>query len=258
MTPGQEPQKSAYAAINGMQMYYELYGEGDPLLMVHGYFKSRLMWRTHIPVFSPHYHLIIPDLRGHGKTNNPLSTFTHRQAAKDTLALLDLLGIGSVRAVGTSTGGMVLTHMATMEPSRFEALILIGSTIYFPEEARAIMRQHTDDTLNEKKREDLTYYNNLGKEQIEALWRQFYQFKDSYDDTNFTPPYLATITARTLIIHGDRDGFFPINIPIEMYRSIPRSYHWILTNRGHPGILHHQEYFGKVALDFLAGRWEAV
>jgi pimeloyl-ACP methyl ester carboxylesterase len=258
MTPGQEPQKSAYAAINGMQMYYELYGEGDPLLMVHGYFKSRLMWRTHIPVFSPHYHLIIPDLRGHGKTNNPLSTFTHRQAAKDTLALLDLLGIGSVRAVGTSTGGMVLTHMATMEPSRFEALILIGSTIYFPEEARAIMRQHTDDTLNEKKREDLTYYNNLGKEQIEALWRQFYQFKDSYDDMNFTPPYLATITARTLIIHGDRDGFFPINIPIEMYRSIPRSYLWILPNRGHPGILHHQEDFGKVALDFLAGRWEAV
>jgi pimeloyl-ACP methyl ester carboxylesterase len=50
---------------------------------------------------------------------------------------------------------------------------------------------------------------------------------------NFTPPYLSTITARTMIIHGDRDPFFPISIPLEMYHSIPNSALWIVPNTGH-------------------------
>jgi pimeloyl-ACP methyl ester carboxylesterase len=72
-----------------------------------------------------------------------------------------------------------------------------------------------------------------GEEQIKALRQQFHNFKDSYEDMNFTGPLLSTISARTLIIHGDRDDFFPVNIPMEMYRSIPHSYLWIVANGGH-------------------------
>jgi len=55
--------------------------------------------------------------------------------------------------------------------------------------------------------------------------------KDSYDDMNFTPPYLSTITARTLIIYGDRDPLYPVKIALEMYTAIHRSYLWIVPNR---------------------------
>ena len=72
-----------------------------------------------------------------------------------------------------------------------------------------------------------------GDEQIRALRRQFHGFKDSYEDMNFTPPHLATIQARTLIVHGDRDQFFPVNIPLEMYRSIPNSCLWIIPKGRH-------------------------
>ena len=101
-----------------------------------------------------------------------------------------------------------------------------------------------------------------GEEQIRALVNQFRDFKDSYDDMNFTSPYLSTITARTLIVHGDRDQYFPVSIPVEMYRSIPRSCLWILPNGGHSlsslvgGSELGKATFTETARAFLRGDWE--
>jgi pimeloyl-ACP methyl ester carboxylesterase len=72
-----------------------------------------------------------------------------------------------------------------------------------------------------------------GDEQMRLLISNFNAMADGYDDMNFTPPYLSTITARTMIIHGDRDPFFPVSIPVEMYHSIPNSALWIVPNTGH-------------------------
>jgi len=72
----------------------------------------------------------------------------------------------------------------------------------------------------------------------------------------FTPPLLASITAKTLVVHGDRDDFFPVPIPVEMYRSIPNSYLWIVPNGGHVPIGDHAEEFKRLALEFLGGKWE--
>jgi pimeloyl-ACP methyl ester carboxylesterase len=76
----------------------------------------------------------------------------------------------------------------------------------------------------------------------------------SYDDMNFTRPYLSTITARTLIIHGDRDRFFPVEIPVEMYQSIPNSALWIIPNGGHVPIHGGRVPFVSKAVEFLAER----
>jgi len=73
---------------------------------------------------------------------------------------------------------------------------------------------------------------------------------------NFTPPYLSTITAHTLIVHGDRDSFFPVSIPLEMYTAIPESYLWIVPHGGHVPILGDMsQRFMQTALDFLRGEW---
>ncbi len=68
---------------------------------------------THIEQLVQHYHLIIPDLRGHGRSTNSSGQFTHRQAALDLFASLDVLGIERVKAMEMSSGGMTLIHMAT-------------------------------------------------------------------------------------------------------------------------------------------------
>lgn len=82
--------------------------------------------------------LILPDLRGHGRCTNPSNLFTHRLATKDILKLMDVLQIDTFKAMGFSSGGMTLTQLAVLDPERIEAMVLIGSTSYFPEEIREI------------------------------------------------------------------------------------------------------------------------
>lgn len=242
------------AEINGFRMHYELHGEGPPLVLLHGFTASGTVWEPFVDDLARHYRLIIPDLRGHGRSSKLTGAFTHRQSAADVFALLDHLKIETFRAMGISTGGMTLLHMATRQPGRVEAMVLIGATHYFPEEARAIMRQTTVEGLSE---EDWEWHRRIhtgGDEQIRALIEQFHAFKDSYEDMNFTPPLLSTITARTLIVHGDRDEFFPVEIPVEMYRAIPHSALWIVPGGGHVPIFDRQETaFRDTALEFLRG-----
>jgi pimeloyl-ACP methyl ester carboxylesterase len=243
-------------AVNGMEMYYELHGAGEPLVLLHGFGGSSQVWQEFIPELAKSYRVVVPDLRGHGRSTNPMNEFTHRQSARDVFALLDKLGIVQFKAMGTSTGGMTLIHMATQQPGRVEAMVLIGATSYFPEQAREIMRKNTVESLTQQDYERMRQVHKHGDEQIRALRQEFHNFKDSYDDMNFTTPYLSTITARTLIVHGDRDQFFPVTIPVEMYRSIPRSFLWIIPNGGHVPIHDSKGLFVSTVLEFLGGSWE--
>jgi len=82
---------------------------------------------------------------------------------------------------------------------------------------------------------------------------QFLSFKDSHDDMNLNPPYLATIKARTLIIHGDHDEFFPVEIPVEMYKAISGSQLWIVPKGDHVPIYGARtREFLRVTRQFLA------
>lgn len=251
-----KPATDDILAVNGMEMYYELHGAGEPLVLLHGFGGSSQVWQDFIPELSQSYRVVVPDLRGHGRSTNPMNQFTHRQSAKDVFALLDKLGIAHFKAMGISTGGMTLIHMATQQPGRVEAMVLIGATSYFPEQAREIMQKDTVESLTQQDYERMRQLHKHGDEQIRALRQQFHNFKDSYDDMNFTAPYLSTITARTLIVHGDRDQFFPVTIPLEMYRSIPKAFLWIIPNGGHVPIYDSKSFFLKTVSEFLGGSWE--
>jgi pimeloyl-ACP methyl ester carboxylesterase len=237
--------------VNGFEMHYETSGQGQPLVLLHGFNGSGANWAKFVPDFVTQYRVIVPDLRGHGRSTNPSKTFTHRQSALDVFALLDGLGIKQFKALGISTGGMTLIHMATQQPARVEAMALIGATTYFPEQARAIMRRATPESLTPTVYERRRQVHNHGDEQIRELQRQFHDFRDNYDDMNFTRPYLSTITARTLIVHGDRDEFFPVEIPLEMYRAIPKAQLWIIPQGGHVPIFDPVVPFTQTALKFL-------
>jgi pimeloyl-ACP methyl ester carboxylesterase len=243
-------------SINGMQMYYEEAGEGSPLLLLHQFSGCAKSWHPHVEQLAQHYRLIIPDLRGHGRSTNPSGQFTHRQSALDIFALLDELGLERVKAMGMSSGAMTLIHMATQQPERIEAMVLIGAASYFPDQARAIMRQAVPDSMAATELEGVGACSSRGDTQTRELIGQFHRMKDNYDDMNFTAPYLSTITARTLIVHGDRDKFFPVSIPVQMYAAIPDSYLWIIPNGGHSPIVDDEvEAFRDRALAFLSGQW---
>ena len=236
-------------------MYYELHGEGTPLVLLHGFSGSTQHWQPFVADFAQQYQLILVDLRGHGRSTNPTNQFTHRQAALDVFALLDQLEIDTFKAIGVSTGGMTLIHMATQQPARVAAMVLVGAPSYIPDQARALNRQSKQEGWWDW--EVLRQHHVYGDDQIQALLDQFYEFKDVYDDMNFTPPYLSTITAQTLITFGDRDDFFPVSIAVEMYAAIPHAYLWIVPNGDHVPIFdQHAAAFTQTALEFLRGEWK--
>jgi len=243
--------------INEMQMYYVVHGQGEPLVLLHGYTGSSGDWEVFLPDLAQEYRLIIPDLRGHGRSTNPLATFTFRQAALDVFALLDHLGIEQFKAIGFSGGGNTLLHIATQQPGRVAAMALASAASYYPEQARTIMRTYIADKLTDDEWRIQRQRHQHGDEQIRALFRQGQAFADEYHDMNFMPPYLATITARTLIVSGDRDPLVPVSIAVELSKGIPRSYLCIVPNGGHLPVFYDQrEPFIKTVLPFLRGDWE--
>jgi pimeloyl-ACP methyl ester carboxylesterase len=246
--------KAESVQLNGIEIYYETEGAGDPLLLLHGGTGCQENWaHAGREQFASEYTLILPDARGHGRTTNPQKTITHRQCALDTLALLDHLGISKCRAIGLSMGGNILLHMATLQPERIEAMVLVSAAMYFPEQARAIMAQVPQAAAQPPQEwETMREHHKLGDEQIVALWDWTRGMSDSYDDMNFTPPSLSRITASTLIVYGDRDFLYPVEMAVEMYRAIPRSALWMVPNGGHgPVFFDAAAQFVQTALAFF-------
>jgi pimeloyl-ACP methyl ester carboxylesterase len=254
--------------LNGSQLYFEVHGNGEPLILLHGFGGCSQDWidaavkhsnntairersALLLAQWGEQYQLIVPDMRGHGRSSNPAKIFRHENAAADIFALLDHLAIQRCKAVGISGGGNVLLHMATKQPARIAAMVLVSATSYFPAQAREIMRRYAENSPAA----DLEVFRGRhpgGDTQIQAILASTKAFAESYDDLNFTPPYLATITARTLIIQGDRDPLYPMEISVEMARAIPHASLWIVPNAGHGPVSGEQwPLFVETAAAFL-------
>ncbi len=246
---------------DGVEIFYRCFGSGPPLLM-HGFLSTGEQWAPFVDALGSEYRVIVPDMRGHGRSTNPTSPFLHRQSAADMLSLLDELEIETVRAAGYSSGAMTLLHAATLEPERFASLVLIAGTSYFPESSRALQRGLSLDEVPREIAAALRREHPGGDSQVRALVSQFNAMAETYDDMTFTPPHLGTIGAETLIIHGDRDEHFPVEIAVEMYRAIPNAYLWIVPNGNHflAFVPEYGSFPGAEALlpvmrEFLGGEW---
>lgn len=234
--------------VNGIDLYFEVHGSGEPVLLLHGFSGSSQDWGPFVNEWKG-FQLIIPDLRGHGRSGTLTKPFRHADAAADIIELLDHLEIDKVSGAGVSAGGNILLHLATREPERVKAMVLVSATPYFPAQARPIMRAFPDN-VPEPLWKIWRDIHPGGDAQIEGLLAGIRSFADSYDDLSFTPPHLATIQARTLIVQGDRDPYYPVRLSVEMAEAIPNSSLWIIPNAGHGPI------FGDRWQEFLKTAWE--
>jgi pimeloyl-ACP methyl ester carboxylesterase len=235
--------------VNGFDMYFEDRGAGEPLLLLHGGMGIGADWLHVFPEDPDGYRVIVPDLRGHGRSTNPSGTFTFRQCAQDLLALLDHLGVPSAKAIGMSMGAKTLLHVATARPNVVSAMVLVSATPYFPPSLRTAAAQFTQDALDrltDAERAALRARHVHGDAQIASLYEMTRGFATSYDDLAFTPPQLGTISARTLIVHGDRDPLYPVELGVDLYRSIPHSALWVVPYGTHGPV------FGPFAGSFRA------
>ena len=116
------------AKIGKIQINYEEYGQGPPLIMILGLGQDIATWDFQISQLSSHFRLILFDNRDSGKSSRCSENYTTETMAMDTLGLMDYLGIDKTHLLGTSLGGMIAQHVAIMAPERVSSLILSSTT----------------------------------------------------------------------------------------------------------------------------------
>ncbi len=117
---------TGFVDINGTQLYYEMMGEGHPLVLLHGGYLDRRMWDDQFAVLANHYRTIRYDIRGFGKSALPQVSYADRQ---DLYALLQFLGITKTYLLGLSLGGEIVIDFTLEYPDMVDALILVGSPV---------------------------------------------------------------------------------------------------------------------------------
>lgn len=239
--------------LDNIDLHYEEYGAGRPLVLLHGFGGCAQSWHPFTAELSARHRLIIVDLPGHGYSSDPGKTFTHRQAAEDVLNFLEKLGVDHFSAMGMSSGAMTLLHMATSQPRRIDSMVLISATTHFPDQARTIMRRASFETMPRDVRKMYRECAKRGDEQIRRLIALFNALAEDNDDMDFTAHDLSAVLARTLVVHGDRDRFFPVEIPLSIYRSIPDAGLWIIPGGDHVPIYDSAVPFTSTVLRFLDG-----
>lgn len=253
LLPAAVAAESRVVRANGVDIAYAETGSGPPLVLIHGFGSCSEAWEPFLAELGKHFRVITMDLRGHGGSGDFCGPFQFEDSAGDLLALLDRLGLDKVKAMGISAGGMTLLHAAARAPARIDAMAVIGAAHYFPEQAREVMRG-VPGNLPAEVRQEYQRCATRGQAQVEALLRRFNGLKDNREDIALSPAELGRIDARTLIVHGDRDVFFPVAVPVEAYAAIRDARLWIVPGGDHVPIYGANEgVFIATVLGFLGG-----
>ena len=242
--------------INGFEMYYEIVGEGEPLVLLHGGLATGALMKPRYSDLANNFRMIIPDLRGHGKSPDPTGDVSPQQAARDVFALLDHLALERVKGLGGSYGSAVLLHMAAQQPDRLEAMVLGAVGSQMSGQGRDIMRSSDTSSMPDF----LRSAHIQGDDQVDTLIAGFSDLADDPEEFIFDEQFLSTISAKTLIVTGDRDEFNPAWAALQLYEAIPHSYLWMVPNGSHAVLVTDQklhEFFLGVVTPFLMGQWES-
>src|SRR5262245_43646286 len=111
----------------GMELHYDLHGQGEPLLWLHGGFGVGSDWKFVFDGPPDGFQLIAPDLRGHGRSTGAQPLYSFSQAADDVFGLLDSLGVERADVIGLSGGGITALHMATRQPHRVKRMVIVSA-----------------------------------------------------------------------------------------------------------------------------------
>jgi pimeloyl-ACP methyl ester carboxylesterase len=247
---GNNPKAGKYYDVRGFKMYAETYGNGKPLLFIHGNSGSIEHWTLQIPYFAQKYKVIIPDSRAHGHSADSTSdSLSYEMLADDYAALLDAMKIDSAYVVGWSDGGINGLLLAIRHSRKVGKLAITGANLtpdtsaVFPEVIKIVQPMYS--YLKQKK-------NKTPREK--AQWRVI---RLLLDEPHIPLSDLQTIKIPTLVIGGDHDVIKEEHTML-IFKNIPQSYLWIVPNSGHSLPINYKDEFNKAVDDFFQKPWRKI
>src|ERR1700719_4418655 len=115
--------------VNDIDMYYEIHGEGEPVVLIAGLNSDHTLYRGIIPRLAENYQVVAFDNRGVGQTDKPDIPYSIEMMAEDTAGLLNALGIEQAHLLGTSMGGRIAAALALQHPQQVKSLILVSTIV---------------------------------------------------------------------------------------------------------------------------------
>jgi pimeloyl-ACP methyl ester carboxylesterase len=234
-----------------VELYYEWHGSGEPLICLHNFSSnSRDRFFPLRPGLEKHYSCLLVDLRGHGRSDNPTNNWTKEQFSRDIIAFAKTIGIDSAFFLAASSGGMTMLRVAKYAPKLVRAMVIDSATYRIPASAQKYYKP--PESLSPKLKEYYKKANEIyGPEYWHEMAQAFYNFHLPECDITIPVEWLKDITSPTLIIHGDKDIFFPVDIPAEMKMAIPNSELSIFPNTQHIVMEFYPERVAEMAVEFF-------
>jgi pimeloyl-ACP methyl ester carboxylesterase len=239
--------------INGIDLYYECYGEGKPLMLIAGLASDSQSWRPIVEELSKHCLLVLPDNRGAGRTRPPDVETSVHHIADDCIALIKYLGLSSVTLLGHSMGGFAALDCAIRHPEHVSGLILAGTSAFNSERNNALFHDWASylrsDMVSELWFRNIFYwiFSRRLFENQEALNEAVrfaieYPYPQSY--TAFEKQVAAigefncekslqNIKVKTLLIYGKDDLLFPAEESIRVLQAIPGASVLVIEGAAH-------------------------
>ncbi len=243
---GDNAKAGQYAVVNGVKLYYEVYGEGEPLVLLHGNGGNIAAMKNQIAYFSRHYRVIAMDCRGRGKSELGPVPLTYDNMAKDVAALLGQLRVGPAYIVGRSDGGIISLLMAINYPEKVKKIAAFGANLV--PGPTALYPQILEQMKNERQQAE----EMMAKHDTSRNWLLLYQLNRMMEtQPNISVQDLHKIQAPVLVMSTDRD-LIPEEHTLLIYRNIPRANLCILPGETHWITSTNPELFNATVAKFLS------
>jgi len=248
------------ARLNGIEIDYEVTGDGPAILLSHGYGATRHMWDGQHRALSPRWRVVSWDMRGHGQTDSPddPSQYSAALTVADMHALLEHLGVERAVIAGLSLGGYVSLAFALAYPEMVRALVICDSGPgYRNAEARAAWNKRAHDRAAELEAKGLEVLAGRSREMREAMGHHASAQGLAHSARGMLAQEgsevidgLGSVKVPTLVIVGDQDQ--PFLAPCEyMAKKIPGARLEVIPGAGHSSNLDQPAIFNRVLGDFL-------
>jgi pimeloyl-ACP methyl ester carboxylesterase len=246
---GHDKSKGKFYNIRGFNMYAEIYGQGAPLLIIHGNGGSIRDFIYQIPYFEKKYKVIVADSRAQGNSVDSGDSLTYEMMADDYAALLDAMKIDSAYVIGWSDGGINALLLAIRHPEKVKKLASTGANLV--PDTTAVPKEVWDIALP-------TYDALKAKAQKTGEEKNGWKLMRLLAEQPHIPlTDLQRISCPSLIIGGDHDVIKEEHTML-IYKNIPKAYLWILPGSGHSTPIFYKDDFNKVVDRFFSTPYRAI